>query len=331
MDPAPSLLTARGSAARGSGEVVLEAAGLSVRRGEALVVQGADLALRRGEVVAVLGPNGAGKSSLLAALAGLIPTAAGSVRRDGRVAAGLQAPALARRTVQANVEAALGWWGAPRPERAGRARAALDALHAGALAERLATTLSGGEARRVHLARVLALDPDALLLDEPFAGLDASSRADLLYDAASVLRSPRRATLVVVHDRAEAWALADRLVVLIDGRVAASGRPAEVLEAPPSVAVAAFLGFTGRIEEDGEMLLTRPSHVALDALGPLEAVVARRVPVEDGVRLELTLARGRLVAVAPPPGPASGDRVRVRVTGGVRFPARRTEGLRSKI
>jgi ABC-type nitrate/sulfonate/bicarbonate transport system ATPase subunit len=207
-------------------EPLLRARGVAVERAGVAVVRGVDLDLRAGEVVVVIGPNGAGKSTLLASLAGLLPPAAGTIERRGRVAAVLQAPALARRPARANVEAALAWWGVPRAARRDRALAALSAIGARDLAERPAGALSGGEARRVHLARGLALAPDALLLDEPFAGLDAPTRAELLYDAASVLRDERRATLVVVHDRVEAWALADRVVVMLDGRVAADGAPA---------------------------------------------------------------------------------------------------------
>ena len=149
--------------------------------------------------------------------------------------------------------------------------------------------------------------PDVLLLDEPFAGLDAEVRSNLLEDALSALRSSTRATLVVVHDRAEAWALADRLLILLDGRLAASGPPRELLERPPSVAVARFLGFDGSLEDGHELLLTRPAHVALDPAGPLEARVTRAVPLEDGVRLELELDHGRLYAVSPLPAPRPGD------------------------
>ncbi|MFZ1996473.1 MAG: ATP-binding cassette domain-containing protein, partial [Solirubrobacteraceae bacterium] len=188
------------------------------------------------------------------------------------------------------------------------------------LAGRQATTLSGGERRRVHLARVLAVQPDILLLDEPFAGLDAEVRASLLQDALSALRSDTRATVVVVHDRAEAWALADRLLVLIDGRLVADGTPRELLEDPPSPGVARFLGYDGFIGEGGETVLTRPPHVVLDPAGRLEATVTRATALEDGFRLELTLETGRLYAVAGLPAPRVGDSVRVRIDGGVRFP-----------
>ena len=226
----------------------------------------------------------------------------------------------------ANVALALAWWGVPRNERADRARGALRAIGAAHLAQRPAADLSGGERRRVHLARAIAVRPDVLLLDEPFAGLDAEVRANLLEDAVSALRSDTRATLVVVHDRAEAWALADRLLILIDGELAAAGAPRALLEHPPSTVVARFLGFDGRLEDAGETLLTRPPHVILDPDGHLQARVTRAVALEDGVRLELELEHGRLYTVAPLPAPRLGDTVRVRINGGARFPLRTIEG-----
>ncbi len=293
---------------------------VSVRRGRREVVSEAGLELRAGEIVALLGPNGAGKSTLLGALAGSLEPAGGQIERHGRVAIALQAADLARRSVMANVTAALGWWGVPRSERPARARRALDAMGAGHLAQRQALTLSGGERRRVHLARVLAVEPDILMLDEPFAGLDAEVRATLLEDALSALRSDTRATLVVVHDRAEAWALADRLLILIDGRLVGDGSPRELLERPPSPGVARFLGYDGVIRDGAETVLTRPPHVILDPAGRHEATVTRTTAMEDGFRLELTLESGRLYAVAGVPAPCLGDAVRLRVDGGVRFP-----------
>jgi ABC-type multidrug transport system ATPase subunit len=298
---------------------VLVARGLGVRRGRRQVLAGVDLELRRGEVTAILGPNGAGKSTLLAALGGLVPASAGALERNGRLASAGQAAALARRSVRGNVELALAWWGTPRDERRARAEAALAALGIAALADRDATTLSGGEARRAHLARVLAVEPDAMLLDEPFAGLDPGVRSELLYAVTDLLRDPGRATCIVVHDRAEAWALADRVVVLLDGAVAAAGPPAEVLERPPRPAAARFLGFSGELSEPGGVLMLRPGQVALDPSGPLHGTVERRILVEDGIRLEVSLANGRLACGAGHDAPAVGAPVRLRAEGGVRF------------
>ena len=305
----------------GTHDPLLRTAGLTVVRGPRTVLREIDLQLRGGELVALLGPNGAGKSTLLEALAGTLAPAAGSIERHGRVAVALQSAELARRSVLANLTAALGWWGVPRSQRTQRAREALVAIGAEHLAQRPATALSGGERRRVHLARVLAVRPDVLLLDEPFAGLDAEVRAALLEDAERALRSPDRATLVVVHDRAEAGALADRLLILIDGRIVADGRPATLLSTPPSALVARFLGYDGELRDGDGLLLTRAAHVTLDEAGHRTATVARVVPLQDGVRLELTLPHGRLYTIAQLPAPRVGDVVSVAIDGGVRFRA----------
>jgi ABC-type sulfate/molybdate transport systems ATPase subunit len=316
------MTTARLSDLPGTGTrgPLLRASGLSVVRDTSTVLRDVDLELRAGELVALLGPNGAGKSTLLDALSGALAPAAGSIERHGSVAVALQSAEMARRSVLANLTVALGWWGVPRRERAPRAREALAAIGAGHLATRPATALSGGERRRVHLARVLAVRPDVLLLDEPFAGLDPEVRAALLQDAERALRSPARATLVVVHDRAEAWALADRLLILIDGQLVADGPPSALLSAPPSALVARFLGYDGELRDGDDLLLTRTAHVTLDADGSHVASIARLIPLQDGVRLELALPHGKLYTVAQLPAPRVGDRVTVRIDGGVRFP-----------
>ena len=304
--------------------MTIRATGLWLERGGRAVLNDVSFEARSGEIVALLGPNGAGKSTLLAGLAGLIPPSRGRVDREGRTAMALQTPALARRSALANVEAALAWWGTPADQRRDRALAALEQVGVDGLAERPAATLSGGEARRVHLARVLALDPDVLLLDEPFAGLDTAARGDLLYDTRELLRSPGRATVIVLHDRAEAWALADRTALILGGRIVAEGDTREVLDHPPTPEAATFLGFDGRIQENGGVRLIRPSDVHLDPQGPLTATVARCVPTESGMRLELSHPDGRLVALSDSLDHEPGDRVRARLTGGIVFPVRRS-------
>lgn len=303
----------------GGGPVRLQCEHLAVQRGSRTVVRDVTFDLANGEVVALLGPNGAGKSTLLDAIVGTLASHRGTILRSGRVAIALQSADLARRSVLANVLLALSWWGVPRDERPERARGALRALAVEHLADRPAGALSGGERRRVHLARVLAVQPDILLLDEPFAGLDAQTRSTLLEDTVSVLRSGARATLVVVHDRAEAWALADRLLIMIDGELVASGEPRALLSAPPTPTVARFLGYDGELGLGEDLLLTRPADVTLDEGGELTAQVTRATALEDGVRLELSLDDGRLYVVAPVGGPRVGDTVRVAVRGGARF------------
>ena len=184
---------------------------------------------------AVLGRNGAGKSTLLRVAGGLLRPRTGSVRIDGgtdvrkATAAVLQRPLLRRGTVRANAETGLRFRGVPRAERRRRAEAWLERLDVARLADQAAHTLSAGEAQRVSLARALAVAPRVLLLDEPFAGLDAPTRRELLADLREALASTGTAALLVTHDDREAAALADRVAILHAGELLEEGPAAEVL------------------------------------------------------------------------------------------------------
>ena len=172
------------------------------------------LDVRPAEVLAVIGPNGSGKSTLLRVLGLLERPEAGEVRiggravdeRDGltarrRMATVFQDPLLADTTVVDNVTLGLGFRGVRGESARTRARQWLERFGVAALSERPARTLSGGEAQRVALARALVLQPEVLLLDEPFAGLDAPTRAELLPDLGAILRHDRVTTMLVTHDR----------------------------------------------------------------------------------------------------------------------------------
>ena len=219
-----------------------------------------------GELLAIMGPNGSGKSTLLRVLGLLERPEAGTVRfhdqpvdaRDAlaerrRMATVFQEPLLADATAADNVGLGLRFRGIAGEAAAPRVVAWLERLGVGALASRQARTLSGGEAQRVALARALVLEPEVLLLDEPFAGLDTPSRTALIADLGAVLRQDRVTTVLVTHDRGEARALADRVAVLIGGRIQQIDAAARVFQAPVSEEVARFVGIetivSGRVVE----------------------------------------------------------------------------------
>jgi ABC-type Fe3+/spermidine/putrescine transport system ATPase subunit len=222
-----------------------------------------DLELRAGEAVAVLGPNGAGKSTLLRAMADLLPLRSGEVVcAPGRdVALVFQRPIAFSGTVARNVELPLWARRLPRAERRERARAAMEEFGIAPLAERDAATLSGGELRRLALARAFAMRPDVLLLDEPFDDLDPGGREALSLDLRRVLDETGVAVAMVTHDLRQALLLADRIAVLLDGALAQEGRRDDVLRRPASPDVARLVGMAnlwlGRVVEPGTPGLSR--------------------------------------------------------------------------
>lgn len=212
---------------------VLSLEGARVVRGGAPVLDVPSFRLAEEELVAVIGPNGSGKSSLLLTLMGLLPRAAGRVLFRGRAVAGeaetvafrrrmalvLQEPLLFDTTVFENVATGLRLRGAGRAETRERVHAYLERFHLGPLAARAARKLSGGEARRVCLARALVVEPEVVLLDEPFAGLDPGARAAM---AAAVAAAARGGTglVLVTHHEDEVPPVVGRRARLEAGRLA---------------------------------------------------------------------------------------------------------------
>ncbi len=234
--------------------VLLEVRGLVARRGSRVVLEVPELAVRRGELLAVIGPNGAGKSTLAGVLALLEKPERGELRGDGRpvswrdglatrrrLAMVFQEPLLFDTSVFENVAAGLRLRGVRGAELRARVDAWLARLRIGHLARRSARALSGGEARRASLARALVLEPELLLLDEPFAALDPPTREDLIADLAPLLRERGTTTILVTHDHEEAFRLGDRVAVLLDGRIAQIDTSERLLQQATTPAVAAFL------------------------------------------------------------------------------------------
>jgi molybdate transport system ATP-binding protein len=261
------------------------------------------LTVEPGEVVAVLGPNGAGKSTALQALAGLVPLSGGSVALGGTVlddpTARVRVPTETRRvgvvfqdyllfprmSALDNVAFGLRARGVPRRTAAERAASWLGRMGLSEHARSRPTSLSGGQAQRVALARALATDPALLLLDEPLAALDAGTRVEVRAELRRHLVDYEGCAVLVTHDALDAMVLADRLVVLEDGREVQSGAPTEVARSPRTGYVARLVGlnlYRGQGDEhavrvDGTVIaVAEPVHGPAFAAFPPAAVALHR-------------------------------------------------------
>jgi molybdate transport system ATP-binding protein len=300
-----------------------------------------ELTIAEGEVVALLGPNAAGKTSLLRAVAGLVPLDSGHVRLDGHVledaASGQYVPTEQRPigfvfqdyllfphiSVLDNVAFGLRSRGTPRRAAADKALEWLGRVGLTSYAKAKPAELSGGQRQRVALARALAPDPRLLLLDEPLAALDVSTRAEVRRDLKRHLASFNGLRLVVTHDPLEAVALADRLIVIESGRLVQTGTPAEVTERPRSQYVADLVGVNLLKGEADHGSVRIPG-------GPVLAVAGAETGEVFAVIHPRAVSVHRMRPEGSPrnvwPGRASGieligDRVRVRIDGEVRVVA----------
>jgi ABC-type Fe3+/spermidine/putrescine transport system ATPase subunit len=249
-------------------------------------VSGVSLACEPGELVVLLGPSGSGKSSTLRCVAGLVAPAQGEIMLDGAsitrlapehrgVGLVLQHPTLfPHLSVVENVAFGLHMRGVGRAERRRRALAMLNAVQLDGYAERRPHQLSGGQGQRVAVARALVIEPRVLLLDEPFSALDPALRDDMRALVRRLQRERGVTTLLVTHDQAEAAILADRIALLLDGRVQQVATPATMYRRPANRAVARFFGAQNLL--DG--VLHGDGHVT-SALGVL--VLAQR-PLPPG-------------------------------------------------
>jgi tungstate transport system ATP-binding protein len=233
-------------------------------------------------VLALIGPNGSGKSTLLLTIARLLKADGGQIFFRGRpleeenelayrrrVSLVLQEPLLLDTSVFNNVASGLRFRKIPRQEAAQRVEIWLDRLSIRHLVDRPARQLSGGEAQRVSLARALVINPELLMLDEPFGGLDTPTRTRLLEDFQTLRTDTGVTTIFVTHDMDEALYLGDQVAVLINGGLRQCGSPQEVFNAPNDAEVAAFVG----------METVLPGEVAARKDGQVQVVI-------NGTRLE---------------------------------------------
>ncbi|MET7689722.1 ABC transporter ATP-binding protein [Streptomyces sp. NPDC005483] len=304
----------------------------TVRFSGRAVLDGVDLDVAEHEIVCVLGPSGSGKSTLLRAVAGLQPLGDGRVLLDGCDQDGVPAhkrgvglmfqdhQLFPQRDVGANVAFGLRMHGASRAQQDARVRELLDLVGLPGADRRAVGALSGGEQQRVALARALAPRPRLLMLDEPLGQLDRSLRERLVVELRELFGRLGTTVLAVTHDQGEAFALADRVVVMRDGRIAQSGTPLEVWQRPADEFVARFLGFENVVEGTvtGEAADTAWGKVPVPpgaAQGVRSVLVrpagVRLVTAEEGLRCTVAARtfKGTHVAVHLHPSEGGGPRL----------------------
>jgi len=329
---------------------VLQVNDLTVRFGDVTAVDQLDVVVETGEVVSVLGPSGCGKSTLLRVIAGLEDPAGGSVAWDGqevtrlpvhRRGFGLMFQDYAlfpHKSVAANVAFGLRMQSMPSAEIATRVDEVLEKVGLEGYEERGVGQLSGGQQQRVALARAIAPSPRLLMFDEPLGSLDRSLRERLVLELSDILSSLGITALYVTHDQEEAFALADRVMLMNDGHIEQLGTPEEIWSRPRTEFAARFLGFNNMVEpraaraqgwpvpgEDDEgVVVYRPDGFVLDDSGEFEGEVLGRTYRGDHFLVKLGMGDDVVleVVVRWQPVPEVGDLLRLAIEPDAAFVAR---------
>jgi ABC-type sugar transport system ATPase subunit len=298
--------------------------GLRFERSGRTVLDIAGLDFGGGSTTAVFGPNGSGKTTLLRLIGGLERPAAGTIRSGGapvtrdpasrrHVGFAFQEAVVVGGSVRRNLDLALRLRALPPADREARIAEAARECGIEPLLDRSARQLSSGEAQRANLARALALRAPVTLLDEPLTGIDRTTRVQLLDDLPSMLATFAATTILVTHDREEAFRLADHLVVLVEGKVRASGPKAEVYARPPDRVAAELLGYTVVPASAGAIGVPPGAWMVGQGEPSFEMLVERVVDMGNhlhaagkvgGVRVDLRLRPGE-------PAPSTGERITI--------------------
>jgi sulfate/thiosulfate transport system ATP-binding protein len=280
---------------------------VSKRFGDFTALDDVSMEAPDGKLTALLGPSGSGKSTLLRVIAGLEAPDSGTIVVSGADATRLPAQkrgigfvfqhyaAFKHMTLHENVAFGLKIRKRPKAEVNAKVGELLHLVGLDGFADRYPSQLSGGQRQRMALARALAVEPSVLLLDEPFGALDANVRADLRAWLRRLHEEVPVTTVLVTHDQEEAMELADRIVLLRDGKVAQVGAPRELYEQPADSFVMSFLGPVSQL--DGR--LVRPHDVALSDRpedGWEEAMVQRVVHLGFEVRVEMVRGDGEEIS-----------------------------------
>jgi tungstate transport system ATP-binding protein len=237
-------------------ETLMKIENIIIRRGAVTVLDINELSIAQGRILALIGPNGAGKSTLLLTLAGLLKPSRGKIYYQGlpadtraslvrlrqSVSVVFQEPLLINTSVYNNVALGLKFRHLSNDEIQKNVESALDYFGISSLAKRSAKTLSGGEAKRVSLARAFAIKPRLILMDEAFNSLDPPTRETLIDDLRYILEKTKITAVMALHDREETLRLAQDVTVMAEGKIIQSGTTSQIFNQPESEFVASFVG-----------------------------------------------------------------------------------------
>jgi sulfate transport system ATP-binding protein len=283
--------------------MAIEARNITKRFGDYVALDDVSVSVPDGSLTALLGPSGSGKSTLLRVIAGLETPDSGTVligREDVTAAPARKRgvgfvfqhyAAFKHMTVSDNVAFGLTVRKRPKPERQAKVKELLDLVGLGHLGDRYPSQLSGGQRQRMALARALAVEPQVLLLDEPFGALDARVREELRRWLRRLHDDVHVTTIFVTHDQEEAMEISEQIVVVNEGRIEQSASPAEIYDHPASQFV---MGFVGPVTRVGGSLV-RPHDIQIltePAEATQQAVVTRLWWLGFEVRVELLPAEG---------------------------------------
>ena len=282
--------------------------GVEKRFGTFEALKGVSLDVPNGSLTALLGPSGSGKSTLLRVIAGLEQPDAGRVLIAGNEVTGVTPQkrgvgfvfqhyaAFKHMTVEKNIGFGLKIRKKPKEEIAAKVDELLKLVHLHGFAHRYPSELSGGQRQRMALARALAVEPEVLLLDEPFGALDATVRKELRTWLRRLHEDVHVTTIFVTHDQEEAMDVAEQIVVMNDGRIEQVGTPRDLYEEPANQFVMGFVGEVNKLGDD----LVRPHdiQILLEPDGTTqEGQIERVAHLGFEVRVELVLDDGRRLAV----------------------------------
>jgi sulfate/thiosulfate transport system ATP-binding protein len=274
--------------------------------GDFVALDDVNIQVPDGSLTALLGPSGSGKSTLLRVIAGLEQPDAGRVMISGSDATPVPAQkrgvgfvfqhyaAFKHMTVRDNIAFGLTIRKHPKTEIERRVQELVQLVHLDGFTDRYPSQLSGGQRQRMALARALAVEPNVLLLDEPFGALDANVRKELRVWLRRLHDEVHVTTIFVTHDQEEAMDVAEQIVVMNDGRVEQAGSPTELYEHPRTEFV---MGFVGAVNRRGAMLIRPHDLEVLRAPSPEaeEAMIERIVQLGFEARVELLLADGQQI------------------------------------